>query len=80
MPNFFDKEKYVFNCESLQLYFRLGLKLNKIHRVLEFNRSQWLKPYVEFNKNGNKSRQKRKSIIQINEQCCIWQNKEKFEK
>ena len=41
---------------------RLGLKLKQIHHVLEFNQSQWLKPYVEFNtqkrieaeKNGDK--------------------------
>ena len=25
------------------------MKLKKIHRVFEFNQSQWLKPYVEFN-------------------------------
>ena len=34
--------------ENLQLYLRLGLKLKK-HRLLEFNQSQWLKPYIEFN-------------------------------
>ena len=28
---------------------RLGLKLKKINRILEFNQSQWLKPYFEFN-------------------------------
>ena len=49
VPNVFDKEKYVLHYENLQLYLRLGLKLKKIHRTLEFNRSQWLKPHIEFN-------------------------------
>ena len=49
VPNLFDKEKYVLHYENLQLYLRLGLKLENIHRVLEFNQSQWLKPYIEFN-------------------------------
>ena len=48
MPKFFDKEKYVLHYENLQLYLREGLKLRKIHSVLEFNQSQWLKPYIEF--------------------------------
>ena len=50
VPNSFDKEKYVFHYENLQLYLRLGLKLKKIHR----NQSQWLKPYLEFGDKGGK--------------------------
>ena len=49
VPNFFDKEKYVIHYENLKLYLRLGLKLKLIHRVLEFNQSQLLKQYVQFN-------------------------------
>ena len=49
VPNLFDKEKYVIHYENLKLYLRLGLKLKKIHCILEFNQSQWLKPYIEFN-------------------------------
>ena len=26
-----------------------GLILEKVHRVIEFNRSAWLKPYIDFN-------------------------------
>ena len=29
VPNFFDKEKYVFHYEGLELYLRLGLNLKK---------------------------------------------------
>ena len=49
VPNVFNKERYVLHYENLQLYLRLGLKPQKIHRVLEFNQSQWLRPYIEFN-------------------------------
>ena len=49
VPNFFDKEKYVIHYENLKLYMRLGLKLKIIHCVLEFNRSEWLEQYFEFN-------------------------------
>ena len=49
VPNFFDKEKYAIHYENLKLYLRLGLKLKKIHCILEFNQYQWGKQYVDFN-------------------------------
>ena len=35
----------MLHYENLQVH----LELKKIHRVLEFNQSHWLKPYFEFN-------------------------------
>ena len=50
VPNFFDNEKQVFYYENLQLYLRLELKLKKKYIVYqEFNQSQLLKLYIEFN-------------------------------
>ena len=42
----FVKKEYVLLYERLQLYLRLGLKTQKIHRLLEFSQLQWLKPFV----------------------------------
>ena len=58
MINFFDIKKYVLHYENLEPYMRLVLKLKKIRRMLEFNQSQWLKSYIEFDfkKNFKKNR------------------------
>ena len=49
IPTLNDKKNYVLHEENLKLYFSLGLKLKKIHRVLEFSEKPWLKEYIDFN-------------------------------
>ena len=49
LPNLWNKEKYVLHYRNLKFYLMQGLKLQKIHRVLQFRQKAWLKPYIEFN-------------------------------
>ena len=49
VPNLNDKTKYVTHYVNLKLYTRLGMRLRRIHRILEFTQRPWIKPYIDFN-------------------------------
>ena len=44
-----DKEKYVVHYINLQFYFRQGMRLKKVHRVIEFGQEPWMEPYIRMN-------------------------------
>ena len=47
--NLSNKKKYVTHINSLKQALNHGLKLKKIHRVIEFNQDAWLEPYIDMN-------------------------------
>ena len=49
IPQLCNKTNYVIHYWNLQLYLSLGMKLTKIHRVLEFIQSDWMKKDINFN-------------------------------
>ena len=48
------KEKYVVHIRALKQALNHGLKLKKIHRVIQFNQKAWLKLYIEMNTESRK--------------------------
>ena len=49
VPNLNDKKNDVVHIKALSQALKHGLILKKVHRVIEFNQSAWLKPYIDFN-------------------------------
>ena len=47
--NLRDKKKYVVHISILKQALNHGLKLKKVHRVIEFNQEAWLKKYIDLN-------------------------------
>ena len=44
-----DQKNYVVHYRNLQFYLKQGMKLKRMHRVLEFKQERWMEPYIRMN-------------------------------
>ena len=49
IPNLRDKKNYIIHIEALNQALKHGLILKRVHCMIEFDQSAWLKPYIDFN-------------------------------
>ena len=47
--NLYDKKNYIIHERALKQAMDHGLILEKVNRVIHFNRETWLKPYIDMN-------------------------------
>ena len=49
IPDLDNKTKHELHYRNRQFYLSLGMKLTKIHGVLKFKQSNWMKKHIDFN-------------------------------
>ena len=67
-----DKEKYVVHYKNLQFYLRQGMRLKRVHRVIEFNQEPWMEPYIKM----RSSARRQKVILKQTSTSCVWEDDE----
>ena len=55
--NLNDKKNYIVRINVLKQALDHGLKLRKVHRIIEFEQESWLKEYIDVNTELRKKNQ-----------------------
>lgn len=53
--NLDDKKNYILHYLTLQMAIAQGLELKKVHKILKFKQSKWLKSFIDFNTEKRKN-------------------------
>ena len=82
VPNLKDKKGYVVHIKALDQALKHGLKLKRVHRVIEFQQSKWMKLYIMLNTRLRKdaNNEFEKVFFLIDEQQCLWKDHAKYQK
>ena len=68
IEKFSNKTNFVVHYRNLQLYFSLGMKLTKIHKVRKFKQSDRMKNYIDFNIKKKKKKNVANSFVKNSSQ------------
>jgi hypothetical protein len=49
VPHLNVHKNYCIHYRNLKFIHSLGVKIDKVHNIISFKQSQWLKPYIDFN-------------------------------
>lgn len=47
VATFHERKQYVLHFKNLKLYLQLGMRLNKVHRVMQFKQKAFIAPFIE---------------------------------
>ena len=72
VPNSGNKSKYVVHYRNFQFCLSLGMKLTKVHRILQFKQSYWLKKYIDSNTDKRKNAGSSFGAGFINSKQYLW--------